>query len=240
MATGKIESVADPLPAGVAQASALAHPSRHRIALLLAEAPDGLSAAEISAGTGLHHNVVREHLRTLASAGVVASEREKPKGRGRPSERYVLVDDTAPQAAAHQELVRLMVGLLHEAGLTGEQAEAFGRAQGPALMDGDPPGRSAIQARMARLGFAPREVSSAAEARSGILDVRLEHCPFREAVLAPGGEVICALHSGLVTGMAAASGPDARLAEFVAKDPRMAGCVVRLEGVPDPAPPDPA
>ncbi|MCC6832342.1 MAG: hypothetical protein IT200_13425, partial [Thermoleophilia bacterium] len=69
---------------------------------------------------------------------------------------------------------------------------------------------------------------------------RLEHCPFREAVLAPGGEVICALHSGLVTGMAAASGPDARLAEFVAKDPRMAGCVVRLEGVPDPAPPDPA
>ncbi len=35
-------------------------------------------------------------------------------------------------------------------------------------------------------------------------------------------------------------GPDARLAEFVAKDPRMAGCVVRLEGVPDPAPPDPA
>ena len=56
-----------------------------------------------------------------------------------------------------------MVGLLQEAGMTEDRAESFGRAQGPAIMDGDPPGRSAIQARMARLGFAPREVSSVAE-----------------------------------------------------------------------------
>lgn len=236
MQTGKnhLEAVADPLPAGVAQASALAHPSRQRIALLLAESPDGLSAAEIAAGVGLHHNVVREHLRTLAGAGVVASERERPTGRGRPSERYMLIDDTAPRAAAHQELVRLLVGLLLEAGMTEDRAEAFGRSQGAGLMAQGTAGRGAILSGLARLGFAPREVASAAEAADGILDARLEHCPFREAVLAPGGEVICALHAGLLAGMASTSGPQARLTEFVAKDPRMAGCVVRLEGVPDP------
>jgi hypothetical protein len=84
----------------------------------------------------------------------------------------------------------------------------------------------------ARAGFAPREISSAAEARAGVLDLRLEHCPFREAVLSPGGELVCALHRGLSGGMARMVSPSARVTEFTPKDPRPAGCRVRVEGLP--------
>ena len=51
--------------------------------------------------------------------------------------------------------------------------------------------------RASRAGFAPREISSAADAEVGTLDMALEHCPFREAVLAPGGAAVCEL--GLAT-----------------------------------------
>jgi predicted ArsR family transcriptional regulator len=213
-------------------AHALAHPTRRRIAEELGATPDGLSVAELSAATGLHHNAVREHLRTLAAAGVVASEQDAPQGRGRPTTRYSLVDEEAPRIAAHQELVRLLVGLLRDVGADEAQAERYGVGHGGAMAD--PGGRDALMAAFARSGFAPREISSAADARAGTLELRLEHCPFREAVLSPGGELVCALHRGLATGMAGVASPGARLTDFVPKDPRPAGCRVRVEGLSPP------
>lgn len=224
------ETPADgPAPAGIHEASALAHRSRRRIAAVLAEHPEGLTVARLAQEVGLHHNAVREHLRVLAAAGVVSSARDKPSGRGRPTERYLLEGDLAPRVAAHEELVRLLVGLLDRAGIGAETARRFGRERGGELARAA--GREGIVRSLAGLGFAPHETTSAADALRGELAVRLEHCPFREAVLARGGERICALHHGLLEGMADRAGPGAEVTEFVPKDPRWAGCTARVRGL---------
>lgn len=218
-----------PPPVGIQQASVLAHPSRRRIADVLASNPDGLTVAGLSAAVGLHHNAVREHLRLLGGAGVVASERDRPSGRGRPTERYILIDDAAPRAAAHQELVRMLVELLQVAEVGEDTTRAYGRRRGATLLPAAAALRTAVLGALAGLGFAPHETTSAAGAARGELAVRLEYCPFREAVMAPGGERICALHHGVLEGMV--DGHGAAVTDFVPKDPRWAGCTARIEGM---------
>lgn len=224
-----------PPPVGIEQASALAHPSRRRIAEVLAAHPDGLTVAGLSEAVGLHHNAVREHLRLLGGAGVVASERDRPNGRGRPTERYILIDDAAPRAAAHEELVRMLVELLQVAQVGEDVVRGYGRRRGAEQVPAAPSLRSAVLAALAGLGFAPHETTPAAAAAAGDLWLRLEYCPFREAVLAPGGERICALHHGVLEGMVAGGG--ATVTDFVPKDPRWAGCTARIAGL-EPAPPE--
>lgn len=216
-------------PPGIAAAGALAHESRRRIADALGENPAGLSVTAIADHVGLHPNAVRRHLGRLAEAGVVAAEREEPRGRGRPGMRYRLVDVDAPRIAAHQELVRLLVGYLVRTGASAEDVEAFGREQGGFFADGR--GSGAVMETFARLGFAPHQTDSAPDAASGRLTLRLGHCPFREAVLAPGGDIVCRLHRGLADGVAAAAVEGGRLTEFVPADPATAGCLVGFEGM---------
>ena len=218
------------IPAALAAASALAHPVRRRIAQALAGAADGLSVAELVREMGdLHHNAIRNHLRVLAQAGIVAVERDPPSGRGRPTERFSLADPEASRIAAQQELVRFLVAMLVEAGADNGTAREFGRRQGVRLVH--TPGRDDVLGSLARLGFAPHETTSAGDAAAGALEIRLDHCPFRDAVLARGGTLVCELHHGLLEGMAQTAGPDARVSRFAAEDPRRAGCLVRLEGL---------
>ena len=218
------------LPAALAAASALAHPTRRRIAQLLAGAPGGLTVAEIVRELGdLHHNAIRNHLRVLAHAGIIAVERDPPSGRGRPTERFSLADPEASRIAAQQELVRFLVAMLVEAGAEEAAAREFGRRQGAQLVRA--PGRDDVLGSLTRLGFAPHETTSAGDAAAGALEIRLDHCPFRDAVLAPGGTLVCELHHGLLEGMAQAAGREARVSRFRAEDPRRAGCLVRLEGL---------
>lgn len=217
------------MPAELAAARALGHPSRRRIAAELAGSPEGLTAGQIAHRVGLHHNAVRQHLATLAGAGVVASERDAPAGRGRPTIRYRLVDDQAPRVAAHQELLRLLVGLVARSGIKDDEVEEHGREAGAGIPIA--PDRDGLMASVAQLGFAPREVGPATDASHGVLDVALDFCPFRDAVLAPGGEVICTLHHGLMAGLVARVSAAAELTRFDPKDPRTAGCRVRVEGL---------
>jgi predicted ArsR family transcriptional regulator len=188
-----------------------------------------MSVAEIADRVGLHHNAVRQHLRTLAAAGVIASAPTAPKGRGRPSARYWLIDEEAPSLAGHQELLRLLVGLVSRADIGAEEVEAFGREAGETLASTDD--REGVLAVMARLGFSPRERGPSEDADAGVLDLSLESCPFREAVLAPGGEAICTLHLGLLSGMARRVRGAARVTRFEPKDPNLAGCRARIEGL---------
>jgi predicted ArsR family transcriptional regulator len=221
------------LPAALAAASALAHPARRRIAQLLAGAPGGLTVAEIVRQLGdLHHNAIRNHLRVLARAGAVAVERDPRSGRGRPTERFSLADPEATRIAAQQELTRFLVAMLVEAGAEDHTAREFGRRQGARLVDVH--GRNDVMGSPSRLGFAPHETTTAGEAAAGVLEMRLDHCPFRDAVLARGGTLVCELHHGLMEGMAEAAGPEARVSRFEAEDRRRAGCMVRLEGLTAP------
>lgn len=214
------------------EAQALAHPSRRRIAEALGTAPDGLTVAELAERVGLHPSAVRQHLEVLGRAGVVLAASSAPTGRrGRPSRRYSLAAPHGVAATGHRELVRLLVGLVRRAGLDEEDAAAFGREHGGRLVEaGARP--AGLRAALAGLGFAPEEVTTAAEREAGEMELRLRACPFREAVTAEGGHIICALHRGLVEGALAEVAADARLVDFEPRDPATAGCRVVLEGLP--------
>jgi len=127
--------------------------------------------------------------------------------------------------------VRLLLEMVRTAGFDAGSAEEFGRERAAAMLDVDAEGGAeAVRAAMAGLGFAPEEVTGAAARRAGDMDLRLRACPFKEAVMAPGGDLICALHRGLVAGALGRVAPEARLADFRAEDPVTAGCRVLIQG----------
>jgi len=213
------------------EAQALAHPSRERIVEALAASEDGMSAYELAEAVGLHHNAVRQHLELLARAGVVVSERHAVPGRrGRPSIRYRLVSKDGLAQAGHRELVRLLLGLVRRAGATEREVEEFGREEGRLLAHRGA-GRQALAEAFARLGFAPEEVTDRAARRRGEMEVRLRRCPFADAVLAPDGHLVCALHRGVTLGLLDVAAEDANLTAFQPRDPIAAGCRVAVRGL---------
>lgn len=216
------------------EAGAIAHPSRRRIAETLGAADGGLTVAELAERVGLHPNAVRQHLDALQRAGVVVAAPSAPTGRrGRPSAVYDLAAPHAVAAVGHRELVRLLLEFARQMGTSEDDIEAFGWGQGPKLMAGE--GIEALVASFAGLGFAPEEVTSEGDRRAGAIDLRLRSCPFREAVLAEGGHLICALHRGLVRGALERIDGGADLEVFEPKDPVTAGCRVLVTGLEAPA-----
>jgi len=213
------------------EAAPLAQPSRQRIAQALAAHPEGMTAYDLARAIGRHHNVVREHLAVLARTGLVSSARDVSSGRrGRPSIRYRLEATDSVTASGHRELVRLLMTLVRRAAMGPDEVEQVGREEGRLL--GEPHGGAdEVVEVFAHLGFAPEEVTSGAGRRRGQMELRLRHCPFREAVLAPGGEVVCALHRGLSVGLLERVAEDAALVGFEPRDPRQAGCRVSLRGL---------
>lgn len=213
------------------EAGALAHPSRRAIAEALGTAEAGLTVSELAGRVALHPNAVRQHLDVLQRAGVVVSTPSAPTGkRGRPSSRYALAAPHAVAAVGHRELVRLLLELVRRARTSEDEVEAFGWEQGHRLV-GRAQGADALAESVAGLGFAPEEVTSEADRRAGQMDLRLRACPFKEAVLAEGGRLICALHRGLVRGALERVDADAELAVFEPKDPVTAGCRVLVTGL---------
>lgn len=213
------------------EAGALAHPSRRGIAEALGSAGAGLTVAELAGRVDLHPNAVRQHLDVLQRAGVVVSAPSAPTGRrGRPSARYALAAPHAVAAVGHRELVRLLLELVRRSRTSEDEVEAFGWEQGRRLV-GDGVGPEGLAASVAGLGFAPEEVTSEGDRRAGQMDLRLRACPFKDAVLAEGGHLICALHRGLVRGALERIDDDAELAVFEPKHPVTAGCRVLITGL---------
>jgi len=217
-------------PAALAPVDAFERPARRRVTAALQAAPDGLTVAELAALLGVRHNAVRKQLARLQTNGAIAAEPSPPAGRGRPSIRWRLVPGAGdPVAEGHRELVRLLVGLVRHAGFTDDEVEAFGWDQGRLI--GGPGGARAVAEAFARLGFAPEETAAAAARRAGETALRLAACPFRDAVVQPGGEVVCRLHRGLAAGLSEAAAPEGELVELEVVDPVRGGCMVRARGL---------
>ena len=215
------------------EAGSLAHPSRRRIAEALGAADGGLTVADLAERVDLHPNAVRQHLDVLQRAGVVVAAPSPPTGRrGRPSSVYALAAPHAVAAVGHRELVRLLLEFIRRMRTTEDDIEAFGWDQGPKLVSGED--IEALVASFAGLGFAPEEVTSEGDRRAGAIDLRLRSCPFKEAVLAEGGHLICALHRGLVRGALERIDDGAELEVFEPKDPVTAGCRVLMTGLTRP------
>ena len=203
-------------------------PTRRQIVERLERSAAEMTAGELASALGVRPNAVRKHLRALVGDGTVGARREATGRRGRPAVRYRAAGPRR-EAAATARLARMLVELVAESGLDEARVEEFGRRQAAVLAEpGD--GRAALLDLLTTLGFSPRETTAAAGARAGRLEVVLGHCPFRDAVGAEGGRLVCVLHRGISRGLVELT-PDARLTGFEARPPEVAGCRIAAAGL---------
>lgn len=205
------------------RSAVLARPPAQRVAAVLEAAPGPMTAQEIADALGRHHTGVRTQLRALEAAGAVEGHEDPPGGRGRPVRRYrPSPDPDEGEASGHRELVRLLMGLVRQAGFGPDDIERFGERQGWGVPE-PAGGVGELWRAFERMGFSPR-----GRPDSDPSDLILDRCPFADGVEAPGGELICALHRGLARGIAARAAPDVEVTQLVVEDPRRAGCRLRL------------
>lgn len=214
------------LPTRADPAEPLAQPTRARVFELLAERKRPATTEEIAEELGLHPNGARFHLDRLLEARLI--ERSKVGGaRGRPRYEWSIAPGAEPGGeppVGYLELARWLgrvVGAGPE-GLRGveETGREIGRELAPRDADehpGDP-----MQTALAALGFQPRR-----QAEEGRIIYCLDNCPYRAAVR-ESPEVVCALHRGIARGLLDVLEPAAELADFVAKDPDSAGCLIAV------------
>jgi predicted ArsR family transcriptional regulator len=200
---------------------AVADPVRLRIVRHLA---DGRSAtlAELADVAGVHLNTIRVHVAALESADVLHSAQKPASGPGRPAVEYRLADGWGLSSTDFLELAGLLAAALVRAGPDAADLRATGADWGRYLVGR--PGRRDAALEMPR---ALERVGFHADVSGDV--VRISGCPC--AVVSPDHpEVICALATGLVEGVLAASGSDRRVAEHD-NHPERRRCTLRLTRV---------
>lgn len=217
------------------RSAALGDETRFAIYREIADREIPLGVAELVERFGLNHNTVRQHLAKLVGADLVEPVRDVPRGPGRPPVRYRLTARAAAEWNDDGPYERLSL-LLLEVATTGTSALEVGRAAGREMAvaeSGSTDPVDAFTAAVTAQGFAPRTLPGAADTADTAapgggdrVEVILDHCPFaRAAEIAP--EVVCALHRGMVEGLAEQVG-GIRVTGFEVGAPRDAGCRVCL------------
>jgi predicted ArsR family transcriptional regulator len=197
---------------------AVADPVRLRIVRHLA---DGGSATltELADVAGVHLNTIRAHVAALERADVLESAQKAAAGPGRPAVEYRLVEGWGLSSTDFLELAGLLAAALVRTAPDAEGLRATGADWGRYLVGR--PGRRDVATELPRalerLGFHA--------AVSGDV-VRISGCPC--AVVTPDHpEVVCALATGLVDGVLAASGSALRVSEHDSH-PERRRCTIRL------------
>jgi predicted ArsR family transcriptional regulator len=203
------------------QARALGDPTRHRIFRYVVDAGRPVGVAELTDFLGLNHNAIRQHLAKLVDADLLLESTVPTGGQGRPR----LVYEPNPAADSRWGVVgpyeRLSL-LLTEVIRSGDTPEEVGRRAGSEFHQATEPDEAveALEAAMTRLGFEP-----VVRRRGRSVDCVLDTCPFAAAALADR-DTVCALHLGLAKGITELA--DVDVDELVIKDPRKAGCRIRM------------
>lgn len=209
------------------RAKALGDPTRHAIYRVVVDADHPMDVATLTARFGLNHNAIRQHLAKLRAAGLVTEEVAAPDGPGRPRLQYrpaLLAEGDFDVPTSYEELSVMLLDMIRTSrGPREVGAEAGRRMAGELPATGDPVDRLEINA--ARQGFEPRRVPK----RSGT-ELVLERCPF-QVVARAAPDIVCELHRGLAEGLAEASGGAVEVEDLVARDPRRAGCRLKLRPV---------
>jgi len=175
------------------------HSSTRERVLRTIELRHGATSVELAEATELHENTVRGHLDQLRRDGHVRREPAPRVGRGRPAWRWVAVapEEASPYAGLAAALADALSTHLpdpaaraREAGVAWGRrlgAERAGRAVGAA--------RSMVTDVMREQGFAPED--------DGVT-ILLHRCPLLAAA-AQRTDVVCAVHEGLIEGIARTS-----------------------------------
>lgn len=220
------------LPIVADPADPLSQPTRARLFELLANARRPMGVEELAEALDLHPNGARFHLERLQEDGLI--ERAKVAGaRGRPRFEWAVAPGATPGGAppeGYLELARWLARVI-ESGEDGglERVERSGREIGRELApgrSGEHPG-DAVRTALAALGFQPERHVSGER-----VTYLLGNCPYREAAR-ESQSVVCTLHRGLAQGLLDVLEPEAWLADFVARDPYAAGCLIEV-GTPEP------
>lgn len=216
--------------------------ARRRVLAVLAERPVALDVEQVRESIGGHPNGIRRHLAALVAAGLVVREvrtpgrvdrTDRPGRAGRPSHEYrasalgarAHALGRAPgQATGYAAIAGSLVAALEGAATPGravEVARAAGRAWGDRRPAGGGPAAAAraagpdeIVAVLAGQGYDP--------APTDATTVRLRACPMLDLAL-EHPDVVCAVHLGLLEGLA---GSEVTLEPLAGPD----GCVIRLAG----------
>ena len=176
---------------------------RDAILQLLRASAEPRSIASVADELGVHPNTVRFHIEALLRAGRVEQVHGESAGRGRPPIRFRAtrrMDPTGP--TNYRLLAGILTGYLAGRPDAAEIAAQLGRSSSPALVSSDGQRRTPSKTRaatdlvqvMAELGFQP---DPAVGPRTR--EIRLRHCPFQN-LAEEHGEVVCALHLGLMQG----------------------------------------
>lgn len=207
---------------GMGVLDAVADPVRLRIVRHLAD-HESATLGELADVAGVHLNTVRGHVSALEDASVLVSTQKAATGPGRPAAEYRLADGWGLSSTDFLELAGLLAAALVRAHPDPEALRATGADWGRYLVGR--PGRhdvaTEVPRALERLGFHARFTGET---------VRVTGCPC--AVVSPDHpEIVCALATGLVEGVLAASGSDVRVDEHDA-DPEGRRCTLRLTQVP--------
>jgi predicted ArsR family transcriptional regulator len=210
----------------------LAQPTRARLFTLLGELHRPVATDELAERLGLHPNGIRLHLERMLDAGLVERRRERI-ARGRPRDTWAIAPDAQPGGdppTGYAALARWLLRALVNNGARVRDVEATGRQIGRTMIaENDPErgltGEQRVFDALASLGFAPERERLDRDR----LVYRLCNCPYREAVHERQA-LVCGLHRGLTRGLVESADPDSRLVGFEARDPDLAGCLVRVRG----------
>jgi predicted ArsR family transcriptional regulator len=211
------------------QARALGDPTRHGIFRYIGDAGRPVSIAELTDHFAFNHNAIRQHLAKLVEAGLVVGRTVQSGGRGRPKLVYEIAAGVESQwgvTGPYERLSRLLADMIQ----TGETPVELGRRVGRELGAASETPETTVAEManaMARQGFDPE-----VRVRKNTADIVLRNCPFQSVALAHP-DTICTLHLGMAEGLAE-SGAGVIVDALVAKDPRRAGCRLRLR-IGDPA-----
>lgn len=210
------------------EARALGDPTRHAVFRFVADATGPVSVAELTAHFGLNHNAIRQHLAKLLDAGLVVETSVHGGGPGRPRLLYSIEPGAESRwgvVGPYERLSRLLAEVIR----TGASPEEVGREVGRRLRPAPEVAGDRIDdiaVAMAREGFEPRVRRSGRH-----VELILQSCPYESTALADP-DIVCALHLGLAEGLA--EGTDLVVDELLRKDPRRAGCRLRLHDAPEP------
>lgn len=178
---------------------------RRQVLMLLRDAGDPMSIAEVAERLGIHVNTARFHLESLIGNGQVERSTADSGNPGRPPQLFRAARGMDPIGPRHFRLLAevLAASLATDPDASGRVLQAgrlWGRHQASAVADATPRDETSapiepverLMQLLDEMGFAPTR-------SPGRPQIGLRQCPFLElAVSRP--DVVCPVHLGLMQG----------------------------------------